>query len=83
MLSLGGASSKDIVFIDKNINFRKKDVIFYCVSNYPAALDSINFNYMKQIVFIFDSKSKYYVYPTTVLDKSSIRINNTLPFFYC
>ena len=49
MLSLGGVSGRDIEFIAKNINFRKNDVIFYCVSNYPVALDSIHFNYMKQI----------------------------------
>jgi len=49
MVSLGGASGQDIEFISKNINFRQNDVIFYCVSNYPVALDSIHFNYLKQI----------------------------------
>jgi len=49
MVSLGGANGKEIDFISQNLSFRKNDVIFYCVSNYPAALDSIYFNYMRQI----------------------------------
>ena len=39
--------AKHCEFIAKNITFRKHDAIFYCVSNYPAALDSIHFNYIK------------------------------------
>ena len=49
MLSIGGASWDDINLIKKNIHFRKEDVVFYCVSNYPTAIDTVHFNYIKLI----------------------------------
>ncbi len=59
MLSLGGSSWEDIKLIKKNIKFRKNDVLFYCVSNYPTAIDVINFKYIKLIKNIFDCKVGY------------------------
>ena len=35
--------------MSKKLKFRKADVVFYCVSNYPAALDSIHFNFLQQL----------------------------------
>ena len=49
MVSTGGASGEDIDLMSKKLKFRKADVVFYCVSNYPAALDSIHFNFLQQL----------------------------------
>ena len=46
MLSLGGANWNDISLL-KN-KFRKNDVL-YCISNYPTAIDAVNFNYLKSL----------------------------------
>ena len=49
MVSTGGASGEDIDLMSKSLKFRENDIVFYCVSNYPAALDSIHFDYLQQL----------------------------------
>ena len=59
MLSLGGANWNDINLLKKKIKFRKNDVIFYCISNYPTAIDAVNFNYLKSLKKIFSCSVGY------------------------
>ncbi len=59
MLSLGGANWNDISLLKKKIKFRKNDVIFYCISNYPTAIDAVNFNYLKSLKKIFNCSVGY------------------------
>ena len=59
MLSLGGANWNNIYLLKKKIKFRKNDVIFYCISNYPTAIDAVNFNYLKSLKKIFSCSVGY------------------------
>ena len=49
MVSTGGASGEDIDLMSKSLKFRENDIVFYCISNYPVALDSIHFDYLQQL----------------------------------
>jgi len=53
MVSTGGASGEDIDLMSRSLKFRENDIVFYCISNYPAALDSIHFHYLQQLKGIF------------------------------
>ena len=59
MLSLGGANWNDINLLKKKIKFRKNDVIFYCISNYPTAIDAVNFNHLKSLKKLFSCHIGY------------------------
>ncbi len=53
IVSLGGSSWKDLKLLKQKIKFRKNDYILYCVSNYPTAIDSVNFNFIRLLKKMF------------------------------